>query len=93
MLDIQKIWMAGVDAQKALLQKALETSCPLDAEQLGCDKSEMDSLALPLGFVPVWVPVVDASGLSDKAPGIVSPAIASQYQHRRVLEGIQNAGR
>lgn len=84
MKTVQEMWNASREEKVELLQRALDTQCPLDVELLGAEKEEMDELALPLGFVPVWVPTVDGSGLTNRVPGIVPSTLASNYFKRSV---------
>ena len=74
---------ASENVKQDWLAKALAAKCPLSCELLGEEPEELDRLALPLGFIPVFVPTVEATGLSTYTPGVVSLAIAEDYRPRK----------
>lgn len=81
--DVANMWHAADAAGKlALLQRARDTDCLLDIELLDCDVLDLDPLAHQAGLVPAYVATVDGSGLSSPTPGVVCPALASQYRSR-----------
>lgn len=84
---IARHWYAADEAGKlALLKKAKATGFPLDQKLLDTERAEMDRLAAQAGLVPVFVPTVDACGLSTPMAGVVSPAIAHEYRARKAPE-------
>lgn len=84
--SVARDWNAANEEGKLdMLRHALKANCPLDMDLLDADKDEMDRLAALVGLVPVYVATVDGCGLSCQTPGVVSPAIASQYRARRTV--------
>lgn len=82
--SVAKMWRDASEHEKLdVLARAFAAKCPLSCELLGEEPEELDRLALPLGFVPVFVPTVEATGLSTQTPGVVSPAIAEDYRPRK----------
>lgn len=82
--SVAKMWQgASEEVKQDWLAKTLAAKCPLSCELLGEEPEELDRLALPLGFVPVFVPTVEATGLSTYTPGVVSQAIAEDYRPRK----------
>lgn len=80
---VAQMWHAADEAGKlVLLHRAKQGNCPLDTNLLDEDKAEMDRLAKLAGLVPVYVPTVDACGLSCSTPGVVSPSFAHRYRAR-----------
>lgn len=83
--SVARDWNAAdEDGKLDMLRHALKANCPLDMDLLDADKDELDRLAALVGLVPVYVATVDAAGLSCQTPGVVSPAMASQYRSRKV---------
>lgn len=82
---VAEMWAKADETERRrLLTRALEGKCPLDCDLLGIEPDELDRVALPMGFVAVYVPRVEETGLTVPTPGVVSPAIAADYRARKV---------
>lgn len=80
---VAQMWHAADEDEKlAMLHRVKQGNYPLTTNLLGEDKAEMDRLAKLVGLVPVYVPTVDACGLSCSTPGVVSPSFADRYRAR-----------
>ena len=78
------MWRSADDAGKrAMLQRARDIRLPLHADLLKEDPVRMDELAKDVGLTPVYMTVVDAAGMRDIDPGVVSPEIAKEYRPRK----------
>lgn len=83
--SVAHMWRIADETGKLdLLTHALKSNTPVDVDLLDADREEMDRLAAKVGLIPVFVTTVDAAGQSCQTPGVVSPALVSQYPGRKL---------
>jgi len=71
-----------IAGKKAMLSKAFKAGIPVNIELLNEQVEVLDQLAVEMGFAPIRVATVDAAGMRDLTPAIVSPKYASKYRQR-----------
>ena len=83
MRTISEMWHDTDDAGKIeMLKTALRKQIPFHEDLLRDTVNNIDRLAKPLGFKPVYITVVDMAGMRDISCGVVSPEIESKHSKR-----------